>query len=93
MSNFITLVNERYTVTSKLWSGDVDTKWHPKEGFFKQSADKIASGLKRASKDLKQASARLNFYKNRAGKNLSAEDKKRLNLAGDKLKKLYETKD
>ena len=35
MSNFITLVTERYTITSKLWSGDVETKWQAKcLGFF-----------------------------------------------------------
>lgn len=68
-----------------LWSGEVKTKWHPPEGFFKQSADKIASGLLKASKDLKQAMSRLNFYINRAGENLSGEDMKRLDAAKKKL--------
>lgn len=73
----------------KYWVKSVDTKWEPKEGFFEQSAEKIASGLKRASKDLKQAMSRLNFYINRAGKNLSAETKKTLELAKEKLHRLY----
>lgn len=71
------------------WSADVDTDWHPKEGFFTQSADEIASGLKAASEDLAQAMARLNFYINRAGDNLSGEDKARLESAKDKLSALY----
>ena len=75
-------------VLEKKWSADVDTKWSPPEGFFKQSADKIASGLMKASKDKGQASSRLNFYINRAGDNLSAEDKKRLDAAKDKLSKM-----
>ena len=76
-------------IEAKKWSGDVKTKWTPKEGFFNESADKIASGLKRASKDLKQAMSRLNFFINRAGDKLAAADKKRLENAKDKLRKLY----
>ena len=72
-----------------LWSGKVKTKWKPPEGFFKQGASKIASGLKRVSKDAKQAMGRLNFYINRAGRNLSPEDMARLNSAKKKLQKLY----
>ena len=63
------------------WSADVDTKWTPPEGFFDQSADKIASGLKSASDSDDQAMSRLNFYINRAGDNLSADDKARLDQA------------
>ena len=85
VQNLQTLLNEK-----KMWSAKVETEWHPKEGFFSQSAEKIASGLKRASNDLKQAMSRLNFYKNRAGKNLSAEDKARLDAAKEKLHSLYE---
>lgn len=71
------------------WSADVQTHWAPPAGFFDQSAEKIAEGLKSNSDSLRQASSRLNFYKNRAGKNLSAEDKKRLDNASDKLHQLY----
>jgi hypothetical protein len=72
------------------WSADVVTKWEPPEGFFKQSAEKIASGLKTASDDLKTAMGRLNFYINRAGKKLSDEDKSKLESAKKKLSKMYE---
>lgn len=69
------------------WSAQVQTKWKPPEGFFKQSASKIASGLLSASSDKKQAMGRLNFYINRAGKNLSADDRARLEAAKKKLSK------
>ena len=77
------------TLQEKQWSGDVKTEWSPPEGFFTKSAEKIASGLKAKSKDLKQAMSRLNFYVNRAGENLSADDKARLESAKEKLRKLY----
>jgi len=78
-----------YLVKAKeLWIKDVETKWSPPEGFFEQSAQKIAKGLMNASKDLKQAMSRLNFYINRAGKNLSSEDKARLEKAKDLLSKM-----
>lgn len=80
-----TMLNE------KMWSGDVKTKWHPKEGFFDQSAEKIAAVLKRNSKDAKQAMSRLNFYINRAGKNLSPADKARLENAKKKLESVNES--
>ena len=74
------------------WSDPVtkNEKWHPPKDFFKQSSAKIAKGLKEASSSEKQAMSRLNFYINRAGKNLSEADKKRLEDAKVKLKKLYE---
>jgi hypothetical protein len=73
----------------KLWSGEVHTHWTPPEGFFNQSATEIAKGLKANSKNLKQAMSRLNFYINRAGENLSADDRARLELAKEKLHELY----
>ena len=73
------------------WSSDVKTEWHPPEGFFEGSAEKIAKGLKRESSGLQQAMSRLNFYINRAGSNLSAEDKSRLEHAKDVLHDLYGT--
>lgn len=72
------------------WSGDVRTKWTPPNGFFKRSSKKIAEGLKASKKDLKSAMSSLNFYVNRAGKNLSPEDIRRLELAKKKLRNLYE---
>ncbi len=68
---------------------DVKTKWSPPEGFFKKSASNIATGLKKASTGLKQAMGRLNFYVNRAGKNLTGDDKDRLVAAKKKLHALY----
>lgn len=86
-------VEAHYVVYAKKWSGKVKTKWEPPEGFFTKSAEKIASGLKAAHKDLKSAMSSLNFYINRGGKNLSAEDKKRLEAAKDKLRSLYGEKE
>ena len=77
-------------LTEKLWSNDVATHWSPPEGFFSKSASAIASGLKAASESHKQASSRLNFYVNRAGKKLSAEEHTKLKLAGEKLAALYD---
>lgn len=72
-----------------LWSVDVKTHWHPEEGFFGQSSEKIAEGLKSASDSLAQAMDRLDFYINRAGSNLSGEDKEKLENAKKILHKLY----
>jgi hypothetical protein len=74
----------------ELWSGKVKTKWKPKAGIFSTgSAEEIASYLKSESNDLKQAMGRLNFYLNRAGKNLSPERKKIIEAAKKKLQDLY----
>jgi len=75
------------------WSSDVETHWHPsKPGFFKQPAIKIAKGLKHHSKDERQALARLNFYTNRAGKNLSKKDTAELDKAKKLLQQSYHQK-
>ncbi|HOO78142.1 MAG TPA: DUF3175 domain-containing protein [bacterium] len=60
------------------WSKDVETKWHPPEGFFEQPAEKIARGLKDASQDLAQAMDRLDFFLNRAGSKLPPRERQRL---------------
>ena len=73
----------------KLWSEKVETKWHPKEGFFEQSAQQVAEGLKNASDSLEQAMDRLNFYINRAGTNLKPERKAELEKAKKILDELY----
>ena len=50
---------------------DVKAKWHPKEGLFTSDNPKeIADYLLKHSDDRGQAMRRLNFYMNRAGKNL-----------------------
>jgi hypothetical protein len=76
-----------FIVKADKWSGDVKTKKHPPEGLFKDgSADEIASWLKKSHKgDKGKASSSLNFYINRAGKNLSSERRKVLESVKGKL--------
>lgn len=75
----------------ELWSGDVKTKKHPPEGLFAEgSAAAIVKWLKSAHSDKKSATGALNFYINRAGKNLSAERKAVLD---DAKKTLSDSKD
>jgi len=73
----------------KFWSKDVETKWHPPEGFFGRPAEEIAEGLREASDGLAQAMDRLDFYINRSGSNLSPEDRERLEEAKGILHGLY----
>jgi len=77
-------------MSEEKWSKDIKTKWHPPEGFFEQPAEKIADGLKAASDGLAQAMDRLDFYINRAGDNLSATTKDRLEKAKQALRNLYQ---
>jgi len=68
------------------WSGDVKPKKHPPEGLFAEgSAAEIVAWLKSAHKDEAGAMAALNFYINRAGKNLSATRRATLESAKKKL--------
>jgi hypothetical protein len=63
----------------ELWSDDVKAKKHPKEGLFATgSATEIAAWLKKSHEDLKGAMGALNFYINRAGKNLSDTQKAKM---------------
>jgi hypothetical protein len=63
-------------ISEAQWSGSVKTKKHSPEGLFATgSASAIAKWLKAEHKDKHGAMSALNFYKNRAGKNLSAERK------------------
>lgn len=71
-----------------LWSEHVMTKWHPEKGFFKQSAEAIAEGLKENSDSLRQAMDRLDFYVNRAGDKL--EDPEKFERAKIILHELYQ---
>jgi hypothetical protein len=73
----------------KYWSEDVKTKWHPPEGFFDGTSESIAQGLKDASDSHAQAMDRLNFYINRAGSNLTGEDRARLEKSKTMLEDLY----
>lgn len=74
----------------KKWSKDVKPKWHPPEGLFNESPAKIAAELKKHSENRQQAMGRLTFYMNRAGKNLSKEDVKRLEDAKVLLAAMYD---
>lgn len=69
------------------WSGDVETKWSPKEGLFANgSAEEIARAAKRGhGGDIGKAIKSLSFYLNRAGKNLSDTMKAKVNHAKEML--------
>lgn len=82
-------LEEAFSISEAKWSKGVKKTWTAPAGFFEKSAESIASGLKRAHGDLKSAMSSLNFYVNRAGKNLSAKDKDRLENAKEKLRALY----
>jgi hypothetical protein len=73
-------------VSEAQWSGSVATKKHPPEDLFSEgSAGAIVKWLKSAHKDLKGAMSALNFYINRAGKNLPAARKAVLDQAKEQL--------
>jgi polyhydroxyalkanoate synthesis regulator protein len=87
--------------TKKKWSAKV-TKTSDaldlENGVFKsKNPEKIAESLKRSAEKSKRrkttpfqsAMSMLNFYENRAGKNLPKEEKKPLDEAKNKLRKLY----
>lgn len=67
------------------------------EGIFTRSAKEIARELKEAvlasdrtkGTKFQSAMSMLNYYINRAGKNLKAADKKRLEQAKEELRKLF----
>jgi hypothetical protein len=63
------------------WSHKVQTHGHVPAGLFKKSAAAIAHGLMKVSRDERQAMSRLNFYENRAGRNLSTAARARLDRA------------
>jgi len=75
--------------TKTKWSAKVDTdSTHPDEGLFNQSAAAIAKALaskKVSPKGPASGMRMLNFYINRAGKNLSSERHAELEKAKDKL--------
>lgn len=66
-------------------------------GLFTKSPKAIAQGLKRATlastrtkgTKFQSAMSMLNFYINRAGKNLTAADRKQLEAAKEELRKLF----
>lgn len=84
MKNFKDFCNEEQ------WSGDVETKKHPKEGLFAEgTAKEISDWCIKSHKDLKGAMTTINFYINRAGDNLTAERKKVLEDAKELVHKHF----
>jgi hypothetical protein len=87
--------------TVRRWSGRVTRESHAldlEEGVFKKNDPKeIAKSLKRSAErsharkaePYRSALSMLVFYINRAGKNLTAGRKRKLERAKDELKKLY----
>lgn len=49
------------------WVDKVKTKWSPPPGLFTRDPETIASTIADASKDCRQAVARVNFFYNRYG--------------------------
>jgi tRNA(adenine34) deaminase len=84
------------TPPSRRWSAKVQTdSTKPSAGLFKKSAKAIATELaskKDSPKGPAQAMQMLNFYENRAGKNLSAERKHTLERAKELLHDKVEEK-
>ncbi|MEO6909435.1 MAG: tRNA adenosine(34) deaminase TadA [Edaphobacter sp.] len=82
-------VQEAPMTTKKKWSAKVDTdSTHPDEGLFNKSASAIAKALaskKVSPKGPASGMRMLNFYINRAGKNLSQERHAELEKAKAKL--------
>lgn len=84
----------------KKWSKEVMEKSNALDlepGVFKLSPKKMAISLKRSAENsqrrkappFRSAMSMLTFYQNRAGKNLSTEQKELLNQAKNELRKLY----
>lgn len=82
-------IDEILELSEAQWSATVKTKWKPPEGLFTKGATHIARVLAKESGSLKQAMSRLNFYINRAGKNLPPKRKKSLNMAKEKLRQEF----
>jgi Protein of unknown function (DUF3175) len=80
--------------TKKKWSAKVDTdSTHPDKGLFNESASAIAKALaskKVSPKGPASGMRMLNFYINRAGKNLSSERHAELEKAKTLLSKIIE---
>ena len=87
-------------MTTKKWSADVTERSDAldlENKVFKGSSDQIAKSLKRSAEHSKRrksspfrsAMSMLTFYINRAGTNLSAARRKKLEGAKSKLRKLF----
>ena len=85
----------------RYWSADVTARSNAldlEDGVFKMAPDKMARSLARsaeastrrkATSPFRSAMSMLVFYENRAGKNLSAADRRRIERAKEQLRKLY----
>jgi hypothetical protein len=73
------------------WAQEVEEKFHPPAGTFKEgSPDKIASVISQNGRaPYKTAIARLSFFLNRGGENISPEIRAKVNRAKEILKKRY----
>ncbi len=91
---------KKKTTGSKKWSKKVTEKSNAldlEEGVFTLGPKQMAQSLKRSAdkatrrktSPFRSAMSMLTFYQNRAGKNLSAAQKKVLQLAKNELRKLY----
>jgi len=77
-------------IMESLWSGKVKSKWKPSPGLFAScNAAKIADEVSKGHKDLKSAIASINFYRNRAGENLSKKCQLAMEKAIELLHKKY----
>src|SRR5688572_27479548 len=86
---------------NRRWSARVTATSHAmdleKEVFRQSNPERIARSVKRSAErssrrkagPFQSAMSMLNFYVNRAGKNLTARDKKRLEKAKDELRELF----
>lgn len=80
--------------SKKKFIAKVEVKEEPPEGLFATgSKGKIVKWLKSSHKDLKSAMSSLNFYINRAGKDLDDDRKAVLDAAKEALTKAYEVKE
>lgn len=77
----------KYSILESNWSSKVKSKWTPPKNLFaSDDPSKIASVVGKSSKSYQQAVSRINFYYNRAGKNIPT--RKRKSLAATIIKKL-----
>ena len=94
-------MSAKKTAANKLWVRNVQETSHAMalpEGLFNRSSKEIAEGLKKAVLEsprtkgtkFQSAMSMLNFYINRAGKNLTEEQRARLEQAKVELRLLFD---
>lgn len=81
-------------ITEKQWSGKVEAKKTPPEGLFADGTKaEICKWLKENHTDYAGAMSALNFYINRAGRNLDVKRRATLEACKDELRKAYGVKE